>query len=914
MKKLLLVIAALTGLISPVFAASTINPNAPPASGPLNSGPVRNNFGAAYNDITNILGHYAAPTAPANPINLQEWVNTTGLPVAVFNYYNGTTGVWVPYATLNVNTNAYAPLLNPSSILTNPPVTVSTTGGVSTLGLALDSNFAVVSNRLGFSSIPAGSLLSNCANAAGEPTQCTWNNYANQAIGNADGLIPYRVGGVWGTATTGVAGHAIPFLDGTNRWTGVQTNYLGTSSLQTALAGALYRAANLDGIASLFEADAYGATGGFSCVRASGTAAVKLALSANDEICHMASHGYDGTAFSTLAAAYRIYASQAWTTSAHGTYARLGVTPNGATTMVDTFGLENDGGVTVPPAVSGGSMGAGTLNLANGLFNNGVGPTGTGGYVRAISPALTTPSLGLATGTSLALTGTTVSTSTTTGALTVAGGVGVAANLNVGTTVAAGAVGIGNTSPSAKLEVGSSSVPNSVGSIRSSTCNSDCSGSRTWSFGADLTNYGDYGFHIQDVTASAALRFGIDLSGNVFIPVTTASTSTTTGGLVVSGGLGVAGAINAGGGVSGATLGAKSASAFYMQIGNSETLTANRLLTYVLGDTARTVTLGGNLSIGGAFTTTPANGVTLTTTGTTGVTLPTTGTLATLAGVETHTNKSMSGSANTFTNIPNSALVNTGTTVNGVSCVLGTTCTVTAAASQVVVGTTTISSGTTNGLLYNNAGNLGNLATANNGVLVTGSGGTPVISSTLPSGIAATNMALTTPTLGVASATSINRMSITAPATGSTLTVADGKTFGVANSIALAGTDSTTMTLPAANAKLAALDVQGQVLSGGATVTSQALTSGNITVDCGSRPLQAITGSTSAWTITAPAADGSCMILLTNAASSSIAPIFSGFAVGSNTGATINNVSSAKFTIQVWRINGTSGYTIFAHQ
>lgn len=51
------------------------------------------------------------------------------------------------------------------------------------------------------------------------------------------------------------------------------------------------------------------------------------------------------------------------------------------------------------------------------------------------------------------------------------------------------------------------------------------------------------------------------------------------------------------------------------------------------------------------------------------------------------------------------------------------------------VGTTTIASGTSNGLLYDAAGVLGNLATANNGVLVTSGGGVPSISTTLPSGL-----------------------------------------------------------------------------------------------------------------------------------------------------------------------------------
>lgn len=82
---------------------------------------------------------------------------------------------------------------------------------------------------------------------------------------------------------------------------------------------------------------------------------------------------------------------------------------------------------------------------------------------------------------------------------------------------------------------------------------------------------------------------------------------------------------------------------------------------------------------------------------------------------------------------------------------------------------------------------------------------------------------LVTPTLGVASATSINKVAFTAPATGSTLTIADGKTathnatttfagvdgktLTINNTLTLAGTDATTMTFPATSQTLAGLAV-----------------------------------------------------------------------------------------------------------
>jgi hypothetical protein len=75
---------------------------------------------------------------------------------------------------------------------------------------------------------------------------------------------------------------------------------------------------------------------------------------------------------------------------------------------------------------------------------------------------------------------------------------------------------------------------------------------------------------------------------------------------------------------------------------------------------------------------------------------------------------------------------------------------------------------------------------------------------------------LVTPVLGVATATSVNKMAITAPATSSTLAVADGKTFTVNHSLTLAGTDATTMTFPATSATIARTD-SAQTFTGSQT-------------------------------------------------------------------------------------------------
>ena len=97
------------------------------------------------------------------------------------------------------------------------------------------------------------------------------------------------------------------------------------------------------------------------------------------------------------------------------------------------------------------------------------------------------------------------------------------------------------------------------------------------------------------------------------------------------------------------------------------------------------------------------------------------------------------------------------------------------------------------------AGTTGTLSVARGGTGVTSSTGTgSVVLSSSPN--------LSTPTLGVATATSINRVAITTPATSATLTIANNKVLTVNQSLTLAGTDSTTMTFPSTSATIARTD------------------------------------------------------------------------------------------------------------
>ncbi len=135
----------------------------------------------------------------------------------------------------------------------------------------------------------------------------------------------------------------------------------------------------------------------------------------------------------------------------------------------------------------------------------------------------------------------------------------------------------------------------------------------------------------------------------------------------------------------------------------------------------------------------------------------------------------------------------------------------------IAIGATSITGGTTTRILYDNAGVVGEYT-------LTGTGAVVVMQNT---------PTLTTPVLGSATASSINRVTITAPAASATLTIADGKTLTVSNILTLVGSDGTVMTFPTTSATIARTDaaqtfVTGQIVNGTLRLGTISVTTGQL--------------------------------------------------------------------------------------
>jgi hypothetical protein len=265
-------------------------------------------------------------------------------------------------------------------------------------------------------------------------------------------------------------------------------------------------------------------------------------------------------------------------------------------------------------------------------------------------------------------------------------------------------------------------------------------------------SYNNLPFQIEHVTPTNTLY--LSGSGNVGI-----GTSSPREKLEVLGNISASGTITANSFVGALTGNAATATKIdsitnsnIVQLTTSQTLTNKTLTNPGIGS-------GGATFNGATSGTTKL--VATTVAGTTTLTLPAaTDTLVGKATTDTLTNKTIDGETNTITNVD---------------------------LASSVTGTLPVSNGGTGitSLGTNVATFLGTPSSANLAAAVTDETGTGGL-------VFATSPTLTTPTLGVATATSINKVTITQPATSATLTIVNG------GSLITAGAYSTTLTSTAA--------------------------------------------------------------------------------------------------------------------
>lgn len=599
----------------------------------------------------------------------------------------------------------------------SPPLFIA--AGV--ISLHIDTNFAVTGGNLAFSSIAAGKLLANCTAGAAAPTNCTWTAFADQAIGSSNGMLPYRSGGSWTTISTGTSGATIPRNDTANVFSAAQAVNMSGGSPAAAQTGTGIRLSGAAATAARVQVDAYGAQAFFTSIAYGGTVGTPTALTSGTQIGGYNSYGYNGSSVVGPTGTYRCFAAETWSAlPKQGTYCEVATTTSGGTTLATVMRWENDGGVTAGPSATGGSKGAGTINVSGGFYVNGApispatgGPLGTilQGAGATLAPVWTTATYpaNVTVNRLLWASASNVVSDLATGnngvLITSAGGVpsisstlpaAVQANITATGTIASGTWQGSVVQPT----YGGTGVNN--GSF-TATLGGNVSTAGAFTTAAALTQVGAFATTITVTgVTNSTLPVGTHTLAGLDVGQTWGASQNFNLGAVVSSSVGLAFGSNGGitapsdgvwtfnnaaaNGFGRIQLGGTTAS--FPSLKRSTTAVAFRLAddSADAGITAGTATLSGALTYGGV---TLANSVT----GTGSMVLASNSTIAALT---------VTGSFTATGLVTNADLVSPTTTVNGQACTLGAACTVTAVASAISVGVTTVTGGATLGIFYQN--------------------------------------------------------------------------------------------------------------------------------------------------------------------------------------------------------------------
>jgi hypothetical protein len=201
------------------------------------------------------------------------------------------------------------------------------------------------------------------SNGSGTYSQAACADLSNGATGCSTTV------GTSATVNTGTSGATIPLNNGNNTFSGSvtftaqPTINLNTASAPSPISGTGLLVNAADGVTGRIQVNAYGAIGAFTCARYDGTGGSPSQVQANDQICGVNAYAYgSNAALNGPIYSFRGYATDNITSGAWGSKACVATTATNTTTLSDKFCVDQAGAVTVTSsssaAIAAGPSGA----------------------------------------------------------------------------------------------------------------------------------------------------------------------------------------------------------------------------------------------------------------------------------------------------------------------------------------------------------------------------------------------------------------------------------------------------------------------------------------------------------------------------------------------------------------------------